>query len=250
MPTLKLVTIAAWSHSRLSCYTQCPRKARYQYIDKLKEPDGEAGKKGTRVHAIAATYATGVAPRLDKDNADFHDELAPVAKAKVCPPELETFKEEFAALKKRKGVMTEKEWAFTKDWQPCSWFASNCWLRIKVDLVYLDVVKNGKLRQTRVIIRDHKTGKIYEDHGLQRSLYALGAFLMYPDAVEVEAAHWYLELGEERVERWRREQLEALKAEWIRRTTAMLSDTTFAPRPSDKCRWCWFRKDNKGPCEF
>lgn len=256
MPTPRLIQIQAWSYSRLSTYNQCPLKAKLQCIDKLREPDSKAGLNGTRVHAIAAAIATGHLPTPDKDNRALLPELAQILKAKGFPSELETFKEDFKALRKMKPI-AESEWAFDKEWQPCSWFAGNCWLRIKVDLHFVSQVKVGKLHRTRVTIKDWKTGKWSADHALQRELYALGAFLQYQDCEEVVAQHCYLDLGKEEPATplvWTRDQLPKLKKTWLDRTTAMLNDTTFAPTPSDKCRWCHFRAANTanggGQCEF
>lgn len=250
MPIPRLVTIQAWSYSRFSTYDQCPRKAQYQYIHRLPEPDSTAGMKGTRVHAIAAMIATGKLPPPSKDNRAFYAELPAILKSKTFPEELATFQQEFKELRKIASVQVESDWAFRKDWTPCGWFDRDCWLRIKVDLHWLAQRKNGRGRVTEVEIRDHKTGKWSKDHVLQRSLYGLGAFLMYPDAAVVRAAHWYLDLGKEESDTWVRKDLPGLQQEWLNRTTAMLNDTTFAPRPSDKCRWCHFRKANGGPCEF
>ena len=252
MPKPRLVQIEpiqAWSYSRYQKYELCPFQAKCLYVTKLREPDSPSGLNGTRVHALAAMVTTGKLPPPDRDNAQFMPELQRALKAKTLPTELETFSEEFKALKKA-TVFTEQEWAFTKDWAVTGWFDRNAWLRIKVDAHYLEVKKKKALRETKVVIIDYKTGKIHEDHALQRSLYALGAFLMYPDAVEVEAAHWYLEQGHEDREAWHRNQLEALKTEWLKRTKAMLSDKTFAPRPGGHCRYCHFRKGNNGPCQY
>lgn len=248
MPTPRLITISAWSYSRFGVYDLCPRKAKFLYISKLKEPDSDSGLKGTRTHALAAVVASGKVPPLDRDNAAFYPELKALVKSRKLPPELDTFAEEFKALRKTPGVRVEESWAFTRDWVPTGWFAGNAWLRIKVDLHYLATKKQGFKRVTTVYIRDHKTGKMKDDHKLQRSLYALGALIMYPDAVAVEAAHWYLDAGEEKKDVFQASQLEELKAEWLNRTTAMLNDTSFATHAGQHCNWCHFRKANGGPC--
>lgn len=242
--------IPSWSYSRYSTYGQCPAKAKFLYVDKKKEPDSPAGLKGTRIHAIAALVATGKLPAPDRDNAALMPELRKLLTQKAMPPELVTFKKEFAALRRAGNVLTEQEWAFTLNWEPTGWFDANCWLRIKVDAHWVEQVKKGTLRKTHVQIVDHKSGKIYDSHKEQRSLYALGAFLRYPEAASVTAAHWYLELGEEHKDAWEARELPALKAEWLRRTTAMLNDTTYAPRPGDYCKYCHFRKANGGPCVY
>jgi hypothetical protein len=255
-PTQKLVHITAWSYSRHSTYEQCPAKAKYSIIDKLKEPGSAAMDKGNLVHAVAAVWATDRLPVRDRDNDRFYGELQATKTSKVTPTPLILFTEEFAALRKRKGVMVEDQWTFDRQWNdmgPQGWFSPMAWLRIKVDLHYLAVAGRKTAQKTTVVIRDHKTGKWSPDHALQRSLYALGALLRYPDAAEVEVSHWYLDLGRAEPPEgavWSRAQLPALKEEWTRRTAALLADTTFAPNPTDKCRWCHFRKANGGPCSF
>jgi hypothetical protein len=44
--------------------------------------------------------------------------------------------------------------------------------------------------------------------------------------------------------------IDKLKKTWAKRTKAMLNDTTFAPRPNDKCRWCFFSASKNGPCKY
>jgi hypothetical protein len=260
VPKPRLVTIDAFSYSRLSTYTQCPRKAKYTAIDKLREPnDAPALVNGNKVHFMANVWVTGRLPKFDRESLQFKTVLEKTLadrKANKVPHELATFEEEFRGLQKLGNTaVVEDQWAFDREWNylgPQGWFSKQAWLRIKVDLHYLKAMKVKRtLNTTTANIVDYKTGKFNPEHGLQRSLYALGALLVYPDVANVTVAHWYLDAGREGgPEAWTREQLPALKEEWLRRTKAMLSDTTFAPNPTDKCKWCWFRKANGGPCEF
>lgn len=257
-PTPKLVQIEAWSYSRFNTYSQCPRKAFYTIIEKRREPSSPALEKGSEVHAIADVVVSGKLPPLSAENAGYLPVLKKIVAdferegqlPTVIPESLKRFEQEFLHLQKI-GAATEAEWAFNRDWTPCDWFARQAWLRMKVDAFYLDVkkLKNG-VRETTVNIIDHKTGKLHEEHKQQRSLYAIGGFLMFPDAVRVTAKHWYLDLGREEKDSWERKQLDTLKREWLKRTKAMLNDTTFAPRPGDYCRWCAFSKAKAGPCVF
>lgn len=248
-PTAKLVQIEAWSYSRFSTYETCPAKAKFSYIDKIKEPDSTAGLNGTRVHAIADVWVSGALPKPDRDNVALMPELRKIVLAKKIPAELARFEAEFKRLQQMKAV-TGRDWAFDRDWNPTDWFGPRAWLRIKVDTHFLDVKKVKAIRTTRVEIVDYKTGKERSEHKDQRSLYALGAFLVYPDAVEVRASHWYLDAGVERPEKWKASELPKLKKLWLNKTEAMRNDTTFAPRPGDYCRWCFFSKEKKGPCPF
>ncbi len=254
MPTPRLQQLTSWSYSRLSDYDACPAFAKFKHILKLKEPGGPALDKGNRIHGLAQVWVTGRAvkdtwgmtPELVKELAAF----AKGIKSAPIPSELARFTEEFNTLRAAKAT-AEESWCFTEDWEPCRYDDWNrVWLRVKTDAHYLSVVKNGRKRETTVHIIDYKTGKEYPEHSKQRSLYALGAFLNYPDSVKAIAEHWYLEAGVERKSEFLAAELPALQEEWGRRTTALLNDTTFAPRPGPKCQYCHFRKANKGPCRY
>lgn len=256
MPTLRTVVkkITAWSYSRWTDYVKCPFLSKLKAIDKLREPSNKALDKGRRVHAMAATLALGKVPPLSKDDAELKPMLEGLLKKGAkFPVELETFEAEFCEIRtKIKNAQVECEWAFDRDWNRVDWFAPSAWLRIKVDLHWLVEKKKGVQRETRVEIVDHKTGRWSSEHAEQRELYALGALLVYPDAVVVRARHWYLDAGKEEgfSVAWGPQDLDNLKQRWLNRTTAMLNDTTFAPKAGPYCRWCHFRKANGGPCEF
>ena len=50
------VTIPAWSYSSLSTYEQCPRKYKYIYVDKNREPESEAIRYGNELHKAAELH--------------------------------------------------------------------------------------------------------------------------------------------------------------------------------------------------
>lgn len=221
-------TIQAWSFSRWNTYQQCPLKAKFLYIDKLKEPDNPAQARGTAIHKMAEDFVTG--------------------KLKSLPTELSFFKAEFQKLKKLQAKV-ELSWAFTSSWAPTGWFDKNAWCRVKLDAL---VVKAGML-----VLIDYKTGRQYPEHEDQLGLYALGGFCAMPSAREIETQDWYLDkeklkTGQERIlgGDFIKDQTEELKDTWADNTRVMLTDTKFLPKPSDKCRFCHFRKANGGPCRF
>jgi CRISPR/Cas system-associated exonuclease Cas4 (RecB family) len=115
----------------------------------------------------------------------------------------------------------------------------------------LDKVHTGAAKKiTTAFVVDFKTGKNKPEHFMQRELYALGALHVYADIAKVVVEHWYLDSAQVETSVFYRDQLEALKQLWAKRTKAMLHDKRFAPRPSNACRWCHFRKENGGPCKF
>ena len=227
-PTPKLLQIEAWSFSRLNDYQKCPALAKFKHVDKLREPDSPYGAKGTLVHEEAARYLTDKKLKL--------------------PISLQRFGDEFKQLREQQ-VLCEQQWAFDKEWLPCSWFGPRAWLRIVMDAHYLKTVKEGRgLRRTAAVVIDYKTGKLYPEHTQQRSLYALGAMLMYPDAQEIAVQHWYLDAGELQASAFVAKDLQRLKDEWLRGSYKMLHDQKFVPTPGRHCKWCHFRRSNNGPC--
>lgn len=230
--------ITSWSMSRYLDYRQCPAKAKYKHIDKLFEPKNDAMVRGNLIHKIAEDYIKGKIIRV--------------------PPELKAFEAEFKKLKaqykkKENGMVVEDNWAFTATWGETEWNNwALCWLRVKLDCAHHE-------DEITLIVSDWKTGKFREesnaDYIEQLELYALAALLLYAHIEVVKPRLVYLDLGiiypgegDEII--FTRKDIARLKKLWIKRTKAMLNDTTFAPRPNDKCRWCHFSKSKAGPCKF
>ena len=224
MPVKPVQKITAWSFSRWKDYEQCPLKAKFKHVDKIKEPGSAAMDRGSEIHKLAEDYAMGKLAEL--------------------PQELACFGEEFEILRDRKPSC-ELEWAFDNEWHPTTWFAPKAWCRIKVDACLSAVGE-----PTKLIVIDHKTGKVNPDHKDQLGLYALGAFNMLDYLQTVDARLWYLDQGEEGGEVFERGDVPELTRTWARRTKAMLSDTKFLPTPSNKCRWCFFSKEKGGACQY
>jgi hypothetical protein len=249
VPTPKLVTLDSWSYSKLGTYETCPRQAKYKYIDKLPEPGEKspALQHGTRVHALAAAWVTKKLPDFTawdgKELLQYKDELTAVIKSKKIPEELARFEQEFKVLIKARA-QCEEMWNFDRQWNllGAKW-NPRTWLRVKVDVHFFD-------KQKIVHIIDWKTGKVNPEHAAQRSIYAIGGLTYYPDALGARIVHAYLDQGVEQFDEWPASDLEKLQAQWSKKTTALLSDTSFIATPSPSaCRWCAFRADKNGPCE-
>lgn len=236
MPAKPLPRILAWSYSRLADYLKCPYYAFLRHVQRIKELDNPAQDGGRRTHDAIAHYLT-----------------VEVGKGKLkqlpsVPESARNFSIEMGELRTKKPKV-EQDWAFDKNWNPCSWFGPQAWLRIKMDAYYLEEKKlKGGMVETTVIVIDHKTGKKWPDHAKQARLYALGAMLTFPDACKIIVKYWYLDLGEETAEEFAGNAVEKLKQEWANASRPMLSDTLFEATPNRFCGWCHFRKSNGGPC--
>ena len=94
--------IPQWSYSRLKTFEDCPKKAEYAYIQRIKEPGNKAMDRGKDIHKLCEEYIRG---RFDDD----------------IPKQLVEFQEAFELLKELhlKGhVLCEGDWAFTTEWEP------------------------------------------------------------------------------------------------------------------------------------
>lgn len=170
------------------------------------------------------------------------------------PPELKRFEDDFKAMRKQykkkiHGMVVEDQWAFTNTWSETAWNDwAKCWLRIKIDCAHHE-------DEETLRIRDWKTGKFREDNHAeyeeQLELYALTALLLHPHIKRVMTELVYLDEGTTfAISDKRREDIPELKKTWEKRVAPMLKDKRFAPRPTDKCRWCHFSKAKGGSCKF
>lgn len=238
--SIPIKQITSWSFSRYSTYKQCPLKLKLSVIDRIREPGNEAMARGDTIHKLAEKYIKG--------------------EGRSLPRELKLFADEFKKLRaqyKRNSVVVEDTWSFTKDWSKTQWDDwANCWLRVKLDCIH-------RLDEKTLVITDWKTGKfrpeMNEEYIEQLELYALAALLLYEHVQQVKPRLAYLDLGVTYPEAgaelvFTRADISKLKKLWEKRTKAMLNDKQFAPRPNDRCRWCFYRAANKanggGQCKY
>lgn len=248
MATKKVIPIkqlTSWSFSRYSDYKQCPLKCRLKHVDRIKEPVSDALNRGAAIHDLAEQYIKGK------------------VKVRTFPMELKAFEAEFKMLKaqykkKINGMVVEDNWAFTKDWDETQWDNwVQCYVRIKLDCAHHE-------SDEVLIITDWKTGKfrveMNEDYVEQLELYALAALLLHPHIEQVKPRLAYTDQGTIYPEKpedmsFTRADIPMLKKKWEKRVKPMMSDKLFAPRPNDKCKWCWYGQSKKaaggpGLCKY
>jgi CRISPR/Cas system-associated exonuclease Cas4 (RecB family) len=221
----------SWSFSRWGDWLQCPLRAKLKHLDKLKEPTPPAFERGIMIHEDAANYVKGTLKALP-----LH--LAPV---QGVIDELR----DFAQSPGR--VIVEDDWAFTRNWRQTVWNDwKNCWVRIKLDVAHQEDHKT-------LVVTDWKSGKYHKDlvdlYQAQLELYALGAFLK-TKALRIRPRLVYTDLGKvHEVETYTRDDVQLLQNEWEDRVEPMMTATEFPATPNDKCKWCFYRKSNGGPCK-
>lgn len=215
--------ITAWSYSRFQTYEQCPRKAKLQFIDRLKTASSPALENGLLFHKECERYLKG--------------------RVKTVPPLLKTFEKELMDLREKK-CESEVEMCFTDQWLSTGWFDHNAWVRIKIDALLRE---KSTLRMI-----DFKTGRVREDHVDQLSLYALAGFMMEPKVTSITGELLYFDNGHVEKVTFKRKDMDELRASWEESTVAMLSDEDFAPLANRWCSFCDFSKnatgEHKGKC--
>ncbi|NIT13205.1 MAG: hypothetical protein GTN99_02875 [Candidatus Dadabacteria bacterium] len=245
MPT---APIQAGSHSRLSVFEACPRRALYQFVEKIPEPDrGEPPAKfkgewpderGKRVHIETEEFVKGERKELTKEMRHFEDELVAAR-----------------TLYSKGNVICEQMWCFDNDWQPLPWndddpdkwrVFNNIAFRIKTD-------NTTFLSSTRAIIVDYKTGKMWGNevkHAEQLELYGIGAFIKFPQLEEVIAELWYFDVNDLKRQVFTKQEAYRMLKSWDERNKNMTSCTSFPPKPSlHTCRYCPFGPMKSGHCK-
>lgn len=221
-----MTAVTAWSWSRFALYEQCPLAFKLKNIDKIEEPPSDAMQRGRDVHKALEQYIICKADLPAEVKHPFHRQL--YAEMRAIPAE---------------NKVVEQQWGFTSKWKPMGWFGKDVWYRAVLDLgvMYDDLTYEAV---------DHKTGKKYGHNDDQMELFALSVMCKYPPVTHVTTRLVYIDSGEQEFGEFPATDREALKAKWEAKVAPMFADTTFAPRPNDKCRFCHFAKSKAGLCKF
>jgi hypothetical protein len=141
------------------------------------------------------------------------------------------------------GAKAEEKFAFTDDWQPTEFDDPNAMVRGVIDIIMPP-------QPDHVHIFELKTGKEYDDHVLQRFLYATAGMCQHPEVKDVHVTNIYLDQKSNKGEKYTRDFAEFMKDTWKRRFTKVREDTDFTAMPSVACDRCPFSRGAGGPCEF
>lgn len=223
--------ITSWSFSRYNEYQNCPKKAYFKFVLKMKEPGSLAMDRGSAIHKQAENY---------------------LRSGGRIPKELKLIATELKELKRLKAL-PEADFTFKKDWSATRWDDwTGAWCRIKADAV-VPPLADDEVPAVKVV--DFKTGRLKEgasEYTVQLELYSLAGLLTFPTAEIAQTALIFIDHGkvvpmEEAAER---RDLKKLQKKWEIMVRPMLNDTTFKEKPGAACQWCHFSKAKNGPCKF
>ncbi len=213
----------SWSYSRYGMHKQCPKKYKFAVVDGLEVPWLKEGPayRGTLIHQMFEDYLNGTIDNLSSE-FDYYEGFLDSMKEGETYPEITL--------------------AFTKDWKPCKWDADDRWFRCILDAL--------TLHEDTAVIYDWKTGKEYPDHASQREIYAVAVNAAYPEIENIECYHVYLDGKSLTKSVYSKDQLPAIREQWESKVQRMFDDQWYPANPSWLCRYCHFRRENSGPCQF
>jgi hypothetical protein len=268
------VKFTSWSPTRLADYQQCPLMAKLKHLDKLC-PECFRGRieGGYDSPAICDTCHKTIVKgeALERGSIigkGMEDYLT--GKAKAVPAEVEhrLVKKVAKEVKARVSAGTAKiefMLVLNRAWQPVKGWARDAWLRAKMDVTLFGVKK----ATDHAHVIDWKTGGLekkgpmkgaprvdpkYDD---QLSLYTVATLSAFGGLTQATAELVFLDTEEPHDPSVSRETatatrktLPVLQKRWEDKLKPMMNDDQFAPSPNFGCRWCDFRKEKGGPCQF
>jgi CRISPR/Cas system-associated exonuclease Cas4 (RecB family) len=210
-----------YSYSSIKTYEQCPQKFKFGRIDKLPEPSGEAAERGKALHSAIEANIKG--------------------ETNVLPIEIEHIRSSINELKTMNAV-PEKQFAIDIDWKPVTFFSKKARFRGVIDIY----AKNND----KAIVLDWKSGKV-RDYSDQVRTYAAVSFAIDEELQAIKPIIAFIDQKKEvEYPSIPREVYPSLRAEIERRMSKIDNDTVYAPNPGILCKWCHYRKDNGGPCQW
>ena len=243
-----------FSHSRLSCYEQCPQKYKLKYVDRVETEVEQSVEAflGSRVHETLEKLYRDLGYQkvntLDELLDFFHSEWK-----KNWDDSIVIVKEEYGPenyIKMGEKFITD----YYKKYQPFDQ-GKTISLEERI-LIKLDDSGDYKLQGfiDRVMeskegyyeVHDYKTNSRlplaeYLDNDRQLALYAIGIKERYPDVKDVRLVWHFLAFDKEIDSTRTDEELEELKRKTIELIDKIESDEKYPAKTSILCDWCEFK---------
>lgn len=244
--------MAVYSHSRLSCFEQCPLKFKFEYIDKVETKIEETVETflGSRVHeALEKLYKDLKFQKLTPLKellAFFNDSWK-----KNWNDAIVIVRDEYNQENYRK--MGEK---FIVDYfnryRP---FDQSRTIALETErTVDLDDYYKIHIRVDRLALSDDNIYEIHDyktsnklltqdelDNDRQLAVYAYGIRKMYPDAAKIKLVWHFLAFDKEMSSSRTPEQIDSLKKEIINLIKKIEAEKNFPANISALCDWCEFQ---------
>ena len=246
--------MTVYSHSRLSCFEQCPQKYKLKYLDRVESEVEESIEAylGSRVHeTLEKLYRD-----LGYQKVNTLDELLVFFRKKW----MENWDDSIIIVKEEYGPenylkMGEK---FISDYyHKYNPFDQGRTIALE-DRVLISLDEAGEYKLQGFIdrvmeteegyyeVHDYKTNSRlplpqYLDSDRQLALYAIGIKERYPDVKDVKLVWHFLAFNKEVDSSRTDAELEALKKDVISLIQKIEAEEKFEANPSFLCDWCEFK---------
>jgi hypothetical protein len=236
---LQAPPVTAWSFSRLLDFESCAYRVFLASVLRAARPDYPAKHPlviGQKMHEDAEHYIRGAGDHVPKSLIKSAAELM------FCRDMYEQGK-----------ATVEEDWGFDSEWAAVGWMDPNIWLRVKCDVTV-------RLDQTSLLIIDWKSGKSSgsEVRQMQQAqLYAISAFMKYPEVTDLSVTFAFFKDGKTWPERssanYTRAKSPKYVKRWTERATVLTNCTDFRPEPNRmNCKYCPYgpNESGTGQCAF
>ena len=214
------------SYSRNATAKQRPAKFYWSYIERVEVPrePSPAMERGSEIHNSLEAFMQGHSEMLHPDIHEHYGQF-------------------FFSIRENYTVQPEARWAFNWQWEPCDYDDVHCMVRGFMDLKFVPENEN-------IQIYEYKTGKIYPEHRHQFCLYGTAALIQHPDKQGVDVTGVYVDQKKNDKIYYPASMLGEYKPMFKKEFREIEDCEDFIPKPQFACRWCQFRKENGGPCQF
>jgi len=246
--------MTVYSHSRLSCYEQCPQKFKLQYIDKVETEEEQSVEAflGIRVHETleklyrdlqhqkADTLEELLAFFTNEWNANWTEDIIIVNEEYTAENYLNmgrnyltTYYQRYQPFNQGKTVALEELIRITLDTEGK--------YKLQGYIDRLTETKDGYYE-----IHDYKTNSRlpladYIRSDRQLALYMIGVQNQYPDVKEVKLIWHFLKFDKEIDSTRTDKELSSLKKDTIQLIKTIENDTHFQAHPGYLCDWCEYQ---------
>lgn len=246
--------MTVYSHSRLSCFEQCPQKFKLQYIDKVETEVEESIEAilGSRAHETLEKLYSDL--RYQKENS--LDDL------------LNHFHEIWDKSWNGSIVIVKKEYGSENYLKMGEKFITDYFNRYKPfnqgktisleDRIMINLDESGDYKLQGYIdrlteikdgyyeIHDYKTNSRlplpeYIENDRQLALYSIGVKEKYPDVKDVRLIWHFLAFDKEIDSTRTDKELDQLRQNTIQLIDAIEEEENFSTNPSALCNWCEFK---------
>lgn len=246
-----------YSHSRLSCYEQCPRRYQYRYVDQVEveEMQGIEAFTGTMVHLSLQHLHEEAAQGRVLTATELIEHFESLWKEHYDCACVKVVKRGTTCSDYRMGARVGLQ-AYYRRYQPFDdgeMVGMEHEVRFTVGkdhrfVGYIDMLRS--MGDGVYEVHDFKTGRRLPTPGdlkadRQLALYDIGVRQNFPDAREVHLKWHYLAYDKELTSSRTPEELTSLEGRVSKLIERIESSSTFPCRSGPLCRWCEY----SGICE-